>query len=138
MTKEEAKHLSNIAKAYSEGKTIERTSICYGNQVWVSVDIKEAINLIMMGCNNVRIKPSIEYVPYSTVEEFFKDQKEHGPYIWLSDGVYNIPKSVITMRDKVICEFETPAYKSINSIDLLKYRWQDGTPCGIKTEVSCE
>lgn len=137
MTKEEAKYMSGVLKAYSEGKTIQWA--WKGDKVfWYDIDGDNWNFETNIDKMDYRIKPEVKYIHYRNAEEFLKAQKEHGPYIRLSDSVYNIPKSVITMRDKVICEFETPAYKSINSIDLLNYRWQDGTVCGIKTEVSCE
>lgn len=117
MTKEQAKHLSEVLKAYSEGKELEYLTM---DNEWVP---KRGSNFDANPFN-YRIKPEPKYRPYKSAEEFLKAQKEHGPYIKISDDYY-LPDMLL---EKGICgagEVETWD-KVIN-----KYKWQDGTPCGI-------
>lgn len=126
MTKEEAKHLSEVLKAYSEGKTIERHVYSYEEgEEWQKVD---DLTLYIIHHYPLRIKPEPKYRPYRNAEEFLNAQKEHGPYIILTD---NSSKGIPTkIRDTGIEFGPSEVIHTYNK--LLGYnKWQDGTSCGI-------
>lgn len=116
-----------IVTAHKEGHTIERQprgtelwEVCNPNGCWNFRDY------------NYRIQPKEEYRPFETAQEFLDEQKKHGPYVWFSENVFNIPKTICKLDNKICFEFDTIAYQSLNADQLLKYKWQDGTVCGIK------
>lgn len=126
MTKEEAKMMAELYSALAEGKTIQ---VKMSNYIWEDVNIN-LLNTIY-DCNKYRIKPESKYRPYTSVEEFIKASKIHGPYIKGPNfdimGCYHIPNGV--HRGGVIWT----TYENLRSNweELSHYEWQDGTPCGI-------
>lgn len=127
MTKEEAKHFSDVLKAYSEGKTVEYLK-AYGK--WECICENPTFT---RGPMYYRIKPKPKYRPYKNAEEFLKAQKEHGPYVgstyftaegksqyWLITAIYDEPLRVRINGNT----------KSIEEL-LRLYKWQDGHPMGI-------
>ena len=132
MTKEEAKHLSDVLKAYSEDKAIEIKV----NNKWVLYDLA---NKYQMG-TPLRIKPEPKYRPYANTKEFLKAQKEHGLYVQLKDSdVYYLPTIVslgILFNNQFPYELEVMLGKEVTkAIELLeKFQWQDGHPTGILEE----
>lgn len=123
MTKEEAKHFSEILKAYSEDKELEYLTM---DGEWVP---KRTPNFDAPPFN-YRIKPELKYRPYNSAEEFLQAQKEHGPYLQrMRNAVFRIP---IMIGDKNI-EFNNGDVDIYE--DLLELgNWQDDTPCGILEE----
>lgn len=127
MTKEEAKHISEVLKAYSEGKTVfyHKKNDTDNMYVWTKYNGAEIDNNYYEYC----IKPEPNYRPYNDAEEFFKAQKEHGPYLQrINYSGFRIPQFVCNKGIRFSDVFEeTPKYK-----DLLKlWKWQDGTHCGV-------
>ena len=129
MTKEEAKHLSDVLKAYSEDKAIEIKV----NNKWVLYDLA---NKYQMG-TPLRIKPEPKYRPYKNAEEFLKAQKEHGPYLKMGSGFYvnifHINDSKINYIAHGGIKLNSPEYLSYTELPNY-FTWQDGTPCGILEE----
>lgn len=140
MKKQEAAHLSDVLKAYSEGKEIEMV-YPNGNTLCIEgKDIKSILSQIIGAiCSNyfVRIKTEPKYRPYKSAEEFLEAQKEHGPYInydkschkssyFFPDRVF--PNKIVWIHlqngvnEKTFEELISSSYG---------YIWQDGTPCGI-------
>lgn len=129
MTKEEAKHLSEVLKAYSEGKEIEMKS---GND-WIAICKEPWFTGNPM---SYRVKPEPKYRPYANAEEFLKAQKEHGPMIlrWKNDfrfptQVKNTGIWVTNFQCNV--KYEWLTYEKISRDNIT---WQDGAPCGIIEE----
>lgn len=125
MTKEEAKHLSEILKAYSEGKTIQ---YAYSN-LWFDVD-----DFIMnnMAKYDLRVKPEEKWRPYKSSEEFINAQKEHGPH-FKSCGQFYLPLMVDRERGIVYSDINGSSFMSYQ--ELLQTRaWEDGTRCGIEKD----
>ena len=132
MTKEEAKHLSDVLKAYSEDKAIEIKV----NNKWVLYDLA---NKYQMG-THLCIKPKPKYRPYTNTKEFLKAQKEHGLYVQLKDSdVYYLPTIVslgILFNNQFPYELGVMLGKEVTkAIELLEeLQWQDGHPTGILEE----
>lgn len=116
MTRENAKELLPIIKAYSEGKKIEFLN---------SGDKWELLTAPSFDGEHFqyRIKPEPKYRPFKSVEECWEEMKKHQPFGWIIDikGKY---------------------YHNINLLDkntdfdyLFKiHTFADGTPFGIKEE----
>lgn len=79
MKREEAKQLSEIIKAYGEGKTIQ----LFNGKNWV--DQKSDNLYFTESVNNYRIKPELTYRPFKNITELEKATSlpAHAPYNWL-------------------------------------------------------
>lgn len=75
MTKEEATHLSELFKAYSEGKKIQKLTPIYYNSLgrWVDVDYLSLSDI--HNPSEYRVKPEAKIRPYKNGGEFLNAQK---------------------------------------------------------------
>lgn len=124
MTKEEAKHMSEVLKAYSEGEIIQVKVDDY----WSTDRFHGKFNLRPF---NYRVLPEPKYRPYANAEEFLKAQKEHGLYLYDTTAkylIYDFPYEVELKG--VTIDGAKPTFKQLCD----RYKWQDGTPCGIIEE----
>lgn len=134
MNREEAKRLSEVLKAYSEGKIIQWS--------WNNCD---SWNTIVEPWNfetnidkiTYRVKPEPKYRPYKNAKEFLTAQKEHGIYLGLvnrreEDDLF-IPDRVNSLGIQWVSIIGNRIFKNYNDL-ALNYAWQDDTPCGIMKE----
>ena len=132
MTREEAKELLPIIKAFAEGKVIQCKN-CITNE-WRDFD-EPAFNGLP---DNYRIKPEPQYRPFKSQEECWNEMLKHQPFGWLK----SIKKQEKVHIGRV---FDAPDYVlitlSINeglnyssSYLFGNYTFDDGTPFGIKEE----
>lgn len=127
MTKEEVKKLSTVLKAYSEGKTIQiRTKGC---ELWDNV--KEWNESWDFEKFEFRILKQPKYRPYANAEEFFKAQKEHGPYLRRGYDYFEIPLIVVNEGVRVL---HCSTIHHYFWFDMTDWTWQDGTRCAIMEE----
>lgn len=124
MTREEAKILLPIIKAFSEGKIIEcrtKPSLIEGSDVpndWT--EMKE-----IGFWNNIeyRIKPEPRYRPFKDAEECWNEMQKHYPIGWTK------------LKGEIEYSFITDVDDNTNYSDAIKeYTFADGTPFGIKEE----
>lgn len=128
MTREQAKELLPIIKAFAEGKTIEffNPNMDYGWQ-----ETKELNPDAMY--NRFRIKPEPIYRPFKNAGECWNEMQNHQPFGWVKRfGNYT---QIITLDNNTIT-----LSNSIGKSSYLSYKDQgqiafaDGTPFGIKEE----
>lgn len=136
MTKEKAKHLSDVLKAYSEGKTIQYKFYDNIGKLYVWKDLTESI-IIDFRYGEYRIKPEPKYRPYANAEEFLEAQKEHGPMLRPHfDKMSFMPLQVSGESNYIV--LNAKAYESLSFKKLIDDKWywvwQDGTPCGVEEE----
>ncbi len=81
MTREEAKALLPIIKAFSEGKDIELYS--YTNDCWCWKPVTKPF-FDYYGVKRFRIKPEA-YRPFKNAEECWQEMQKHQPFGWLKD-----------------------------------------------------
>lgn len=129
MTREQAKQLLPIIKAYSEGKTVQFQDTTTGN--WYDVYRPDS-NLSFGKYTNYRIKPKATYRPFANAEECWHEMQKHQSFGWVKGkklrtfvGISEVVKDG--------CEL------SINGFDKYEalfndYTFPDGTPFGIKAE----
>ena len=132
MTREEAKELLPIIKAFTEGKTIEYRE--YDGE-WKTAHTPTWSSRLFY-----RIKPEPKYRPFKDMEECWQEMLKHQPFGWL--------KSKMNGRFSCIGEvygsdeFET-VYIALSTSESLsrssdsmfeQYTFYDGTPFGIKEE----
>ena len=124
MTREEAKELLPIIKAFAEGKQIEvkRKNEWFG----IGDDI-----YFSESPSDYRIKPEPKYRPFKTQEECWNEMHKHSDFGWViaKDSkimhlIYVVGIGCVLMDDMSISFPETFA----------EYEFTDGTPFGIKEE----
>ena len=116
MTREKAKELLDIIKAYIEGKEIEYFVSTKGEWDLITDPIFDDEP------SKYRIKTETKYRPFKDAEECFNEMGKHQPFGWYkyNNNDYNL----ITHLDNNT-DFE---YRFKN------YLFADGTPFGIKEE----
>ena len=127
MTREEAKELLPVIKAFAEGKEIQ-----YRNSFneWIDIKKNEGLSFIKTPLD-YRIKPQPKYRPFKTQEECWNEMLKHQPFGWVKEiscemlylinGISN--ESIVIMED-------INSFKKAMNI----YEFKDGTPFGIKEE----
>ena len=124
MTREEAKELLPIIKAYAAGKTLQcRTK----NRPWFDLlDDK----LEMCGLFEYRIKPEPKYRPFKTKEECWNEMMKHQPFGQVKDTSNRASYSILEVINDG-CFF---AYGPVMPFDDIYkyYTFADGKPFGIK------
>lgn len=133
MTKEEAKHFSEVLKAYSEGKTIQKGWYDSSREMtWKDI---ETFSIGALSEWELRIKPESKLRPYANAEEFLKDQKKHGPYFVFEDNYLIFPIRVMPSGLELYVPWNGDnTVRGICYSDILDFKWQDGYPCGILEE----
>lgn len=122
MTKEQAKHLAEVLKAYAEGKTIE---VLLDGE-WREVNLDE----YSLDEENLhyRIKKEPKYRPFKNAKECFEEMKKHYPIGWICrDNCFlQITKVGTTYikADEYIHFFGEGFHKKVTFVD--------GQPFGIK------
>lgn len=133
MTKEEAKHMSEVLKAYSEGKIIQYKL----KGEWADIGYLSITPNFIDKPTHYRVKPELQLRPYANAEEFLKAQKEHGPYMYYKNSCLFLPDRIegnrIRWRNTAIGKDNEQSYKNLINHNY-DYKWQDGTPCGIMEE----
>lgn len=127
MSRTEAKHMSEVLKAYSEGKTVQ-----YYNSL-----TKEWLDMIdysfSLSASNYRIKPEPKFRPYKDAEEFLEAQKKHGLFLKLKEKFghknYTCPLEIFN-NEVTLMRQGLYTYYTWNKL-LEEYVWQDGCPTGI-------
>ena len=114
-TKEDAKKLWPIIKAYSEGKKIQ----FFNGEEWVD---KETLSFDTKP-HRYRIKPKTKYRAFKSKEECWEEMQKHQPFGWVK---YIDSSSYFTIEG--ICDNSDFEYLFENRI------FADGTPFGIKEE----
>ena len=123
MTREEAKEMIPIIKAFSEGKKIQ---VSDNGKGWMETEYL----IFNLSPNCYRIKPEPKYRPFKTQEECWQEMQKHQPFGWIRDnntqhcnissiGYYGI------YINNTILYFDT-AFNTCN--------FADGTPFGIKED----
>lgn len=126
MTREEAKNMLPIIKAYAEGKEIEifdKTA-----KMWKTAMLPH------FDCDtkNYRIKPEPKFRPFKDAEECWAEMQKHQPFGWVKDKdtqKFLVCKALgklffIGIEDKPY------NYKEV----LRDYTFADGTPFGVEVE----
>ena len=122
MTREEAKELLPVIKAFADGKTIE----IYGwknkwkevNEPSFDIDVKY-----------YRVKPEQKYRPFESQEECWNEMMKHKPFGWVKS-----PRGELFCIERVFDKGIAYKYSCREFDEYLEdnYTFKDGTPFGIK------
>lgn len=125
MTREDAKQLLPIIKAFAEGKTIQQTD----GYDWYDLDGPDFI----ANSSSYRIKPEPKYRPFKNGEECWQEMQKHQPFGWvikLNEGkilIGEVPSDGIVLHNQRGSMF---GFDEANRI----LTFADGIPFGIKEE----
>lgn len=122
MTREEAKEMLPIIKAFAEGKALEHS---LDGRRWFETHYPSwNQNLIY------RIKPEQKYRPFQSQEECWNEMLKHQPFGWvrstMSDSLYLIE----SISDEINCNRTITSY----NVAFEWFKFADGTPFGIKED----
>ena len=124
MTREEAKELLPIIKAWVEGKTLEYYNDDIGE--WQVVT-----KTVFINPNKYRIKPQPKYRPFKSQEECWNEMHKHPDFGWVvakdSKIMYHI---CVVGIGYVVIDSMSPIFSEA----FADYEFTDGTPFGIKEE----
>ena len=122
MTREEAKELLPIIKAFSEGKSVQFSD--EGN--WYKTE-----NPAFASGTMYRIKPEPKYRPFKSQEECWNEMHKHSDFGWVvakdSKIMYHI---CVVGIGYVLIDSMSPIFSEA----LAEYKFTNGTPFGIKEE----
>ena len=131
MTREEAKEMLPIIKAFAEGKTIQ----LFTNGIWEGAE-----NPSFEELSRYRIKPEPKYRPFKSQEECWNEMLKHQPFGWVKSkdkGYFHLIGLVqwSSELEDVMIIFATSEQLARSSRSLFEdYIFADGTPFGIKEE----
>ena len=132
ITREEAKELLPIIKAFAEGKQIQDK--IEGLTDWVDTN---EINFVYE-CTRIkhRIKPEPKYRPFKTKEECWNEMLNHQPFGWViskKSASYVNLGSITQHNNNVEITFSTNEGEHFSTERLFNnYTFADGTPFGSK------
>ena len=131
MTREAAKEMLPIIKAFAEGKTIQ----LFTNGIWEGAE-----NPSFEELSRYRIKPEPKYRPFKSQEECWNEMMKHQPFGWVKSkdkGYFQLIGLVqwSSELEDVMIIFATSEQLARSSRSLFEdYIFADGTPFGIKEE----
>lgn len=128
MTREEAKQLLPIIKAFSEGEIIQYRD----NGVWKDITTEDGFYTenVFVNVNDCRIKPKSIYYPFANTEECWQEMLNHQPFGWIKDENGNYFQIVLVADGKIYTRNTNHTYNDAN----LDFKFADGTPFGVKVK----
>ena len=131
MTREEAKELLPIIKAFAEGKIIELYDMHLG---WIEVSNPT----FKIPPANYRIKPEQKYRPFKTKEECWAEMHNHADFGWVKskhNQEVTLIGRIFTLNEDLYLTWSINEGYCISSSDVFSdYTFTDGTPFGVKEE----
>ena len=126
MTKEKAKYLAEVLKAYAEGKPIEVLL----DDGWREVNLDEYS--LDVENDSYRIKKEPKYRPFKNAKECFEEMKKHYPIGWMYlDKIWDNILVHITEIGVGYVEFDSCIYSFVEAFNK-GFTFADGQPFGIK------
>ena len=126
MTKEKAKYLAEVLKAYAEGKTIE----VFLDGEWCEIT-SNGFNFDVEN-DSYRIKKEPKYRPFKNAKECFEEMKKHYPIGWMYwDNIWDNILVHITETGVGYIEFDSCIYSFIEAFNK-GFAFADGQPFGIE------
>ena len=123
MTREEAKELLPIIKAFAEGKAIQ---FRIGDNKWRDMD-----KPFFGECpSNYRIKPEPKYRPFKNREECWNEMLKHQSCGWVKNDVGDIFNIIVMFNNNI--KINECWLKYLELFE--RFKFIDGTPFGIKED----
>ena len=122
MTREEAKEMLPIIKAFAEGKTIQ----LFTNGIWEGTE-----NPSFEELSRYRIKPEPKYRPFESQEECWNEISKHQPFGWVTNICIDQKFIITHVGDDDISINTVTSYFSQAFKD---FTFVDGIPFGVQIE----
>ena len=122
MTREEAKELLPIIKAFAEGKTIQ----LFTNGIWEGAE-----NPSFEKLSRYRIKPEPKYRSFKTQGECWNEISKHQPFGWVTNTCIDQKFIITHVGDDDISINTVTSYFSQAFKD---FTFADGSPFGVQIE----
>lgn len=126
MTREEAKALLPIIKAFSEGKTIQSRCIKGDTSLWYDDD-----DFSFDDDLEYRIKPSPTYRPFANADECWNEMLKHQPVGWVIKHKDEKELIVGTRRDGIQLYSLSGCYYDFDEANRI-LTFADGSAFGVK------
>lgn len=128
MTREEAKELLPIIKAFSEGKEIQIKP--KEGKFWSSSYTNINFSDLSMKTTEYRIKPEPEYRPFKNAEECWNEMQKHQPVGWVQRKIRSFIDTISQFDKSKHCSiYIIDKWYSLNEV-FQCYTFADGTPFG--------
>ena len=127
MTREQAKELLPLIKAFAEGKTIEERDP-HGD--WKEAKNPILIDSFIYSCIEYRIKPEPKYRPFKSKEECWNEMHKHPDFGWVVSKNCKTIYQIDSISNNLIIDYAIYSFDDMYQ----KYEFLDGTPFGIKEE----
>ena len=125
MDRNQAKTLSPIIKAFSEGKTIQSRCIKGDTSLWYDDEDPSFDDDF-----EYRIKPEPKYRPFANAEECWTEMEKHQPFGWVKSKDKGTRLCIVGLNTK--SAFTQVGHKYDEALD--EFIFADGLPFGIKVE----
>lgn len=128
MNRNQAKTLSPIIKAFSEGKTVQSRCIKGDTSLWYDDEDPSFDDDF-----EYRIKPELKYRPFKDAEECWAEMQKHQPVGFMK---FKYTESGYYMLTSIARGVGVGINDSLFSYDRVfyDYTFADGTPFGVKLE----
>ena len=128
MTKEKAKYLAEVLKAYAEGKPIE----VFLDKEFKWGEVPTDGYHFDVENDSYRIKKEPKYRPFKNAKECFEEMKKHYPIGWMYlDKIWDNILVHITEIGVGYVEFDSCIYSFVEAFNK-GFTFADGQPFGIK------
>ena len=134
MTREEAKELLPVIKAFAEGKTIQ---VKVTDNRWYDWKDKTDELNFESGPQRYRIKPESKYRPFKSQEECWQEMLKHQPFGWLKGKMSKNISLIgnIYINKEIWITWATNEKNVYSASDLFNnFTFIDETPFGIKED----
>ena len=128
MTREEAKKLLPIIKAYAEGKAIESRCIKGDTSLWYDDEDPSFDDDF-----EYRIKTEPKYRPFANAEECWVEMCKHHPFGWVKTKQGTHRLIVLIDEERLMAGAQNIEW-SYRTLFNEKFTFVDGTPFGVKVE----
>ena len=125
MEKEQAKELLPFIKAYAEGEQLQ-----FKNSEGNWIDFYYNVNFDNLNSKEVRLKSSVIYRPFNTLNECWKEMKRHHPFGWIKCNTFI---NILNIFADGICVADDSSSRFYNYDKAFEnFKFVDNTPFGIK------
>ena len=136
MTREEARKMWPIIKAFSEGEVVEYRN--NPNDEWFNLGGMNGLSFDSSP-ECYRIKPEPKYRPFNSVEECWQEMQKHQPFGWIKSGNAHYRIEYVKYKEGMKCHpvvgYHTGCLIEESMVSVSYHcTFADGTPFGVKED----
>ena len=131
MTREQAKELLPVIKAFAEGKMIEGRRK-FPDEQWSVTNYIDPTWFLNNNNYEYRIMPESTYRPFKSGEECWQEMQKHQPFGWVKEKERNIHTLITFLHTEGIETFHSGS--TVFRAVFKDFTFADGIPFGIKED----